>query len=125
MTALVSINGYDFPAPSTFQSTTATIVDSARNVQGVVIGSVVRENVLKASMSWKFISASDWANMLAQFDSTRGGSFYQTATIFVQDTNQWETRTVYVSDRVSNIFLRNPDGTIKGYTDASLSLVEV
>lgn len=90
-----------------------------------MIGAVVRENIAKASMTWRFISAQDWANLLAQFDGTRGGSFYQNVTLFIQDTNQWETRMMYISDRVSNIFLRNPDGSIKGYTDAQLSLVQV
>lgn len=125
MRALVSIGGYDVPAPSTYQSTTATVVDSARNVKGYVVGAVIRENIAKAAMTWKFISAQDWADLLAQFDSTRGGNFYQDVTLFIQDTNSWETRTMYVSDRTANIFLRNPDGSIKGYTDASMSIVEV
>lgn len=125
MKALVSIGNYDFPAPSTYSATTATIVDSARNVQGRVVGAVIRENIAKVAMTWKFISASDWANMLAQFDSTRGGSFYQDVTFFCQDTDQWETRQMYVSDRVADIYLRNPDGSIKGYTGAQFSLVEV
>jgi len=113
------------PAPSTYQSTTATIVDSARNVEGYVVGAVIRENIAKAAMTWKFISAQDWADLLAQFDSTRGGNFYRNVTLFIQDTNSWETRTMYVSDRTASIFLRNQDGSIKGYVDASFSLVEV
>lgn len=113
------------PAPSTYQSTTATVVDSARNVKGYVVGAVIRENIAKAAMTWKFISAQDWANLLAQFDGSRGGNFYQDVTLFIQDTNSWETRTMYVSDRTANIFLRNPDGGIKGYVDAQLALVEV
>lgn len=125
MRALVSIGEYDMPAPSTYQSTTATVVDSARNVKGYVVGAVIRENIAKAAMTWKFISAQDWADLLAQFDSTRGGSFYQNVTLFIQDINGWETRTMYVSDRTASIFLRNPDGGIKGYVDAQMSLVEV
>ena len=38
MAALVSIGGFDFPEPSTYNATTSTIVDSARNVQGRVVG---------------------------------------------------------------------------------------
>lgn len=123
--ALVSIGGYGFPAPSTYQSTAATIVDSARNAEGIVIGAVIRENVAKIDMTWKFISAQDWANILAKFDSTRGGSFYQTVSFFLQDINGWTSRTMYVSDRTSSIFLRNPNGSIKGYVDARFALVEV
>ena len=47
MAALVSIGGFDFPEPSTYNATTSTIVDSARNVQGRVVGAVVRQVVAK------------------------------------------------------------------------------
>lgn len=113
------------PAPSTYQATSATIVDSARNVQGYVIGAVIRENVAKADMSWKFITPQAWAGILAQFDSTRGGSFYQDVTLYLQDTDSWETRKMYVSDRTASIFRRNRDGSIRGYVDARLALIEV
>ena len=46
MAALVSIGGFDFPEPSTYNATTSTIVDSARNVQGRVVGAVVRHSYL-------------------------------------------------------------------------------
>ena len=42
MAALVSIGGFDFPEPSTYNATTSTIVDSARNVQGRVVGAVTK-----------------------------------------------------------------------------------
>ena len=123
--ALVSIGSFDFPAPSTYSATTSTIVDSGRNVEGYVIGAVIRDDVAKVAMTWKFISAQDWADILAQFSPSRGGAFYNNVTFFCQDTNDWETREMYVSDRTAGIYIRNPDGSIKGYTEAALSLVEV
>ena len=53
MAALVSIGGFDFPEPSTYNATTSTIVDSARNVSGYVVGSVVRNDVAKRSCLWR------------------------------------------------------------------------
>lgn len=47
MAALVSIGGFDFPEPSTYNATTSTIVDSARNIQGKVVGAVVRHDVVE------------------------------------------------------------------------------
>ena len=38
MAALVSIGGFEFPEPSTYNATTSTIVDSARNVSGWIRG---------------------------------------------------------------------------------------
>ena len=125
MRPMVSIGDYAVPEPSIYQATTSTVVDSARNVQAQVVGAVVRENLAKVAITWNFISAQDWADLLARFDSTRGGSFYQTVTFFCQDTNNWETREMYISDRVADVFLRNKDGSIRGYTNARFSLVEV
>lgn len=125
MTPLVTIGNFEVPAPSTYSATTATLVDSGRNVQGYVIGAVVRDDIAKVEMSWNFISAADWAALLSQFSPARGGSFYNTVTFFCQDTNAWETRQMYVSDRTANVYLRNPDGSVKGYSGASFGLVEV
>ena len=125
MRALVSIGDYDFPEPQEYTATTATVVDSARNAEGVVVGAVIRENIAKVAMKWGFIKAADWAALLAQFDSTRGGNFYREVTFFNQDTNDWETRTFYISDRSARIFVRDDDGSIRGYRDASFSIVEV
>lgn len=122
---LVTIGGVAIPDPSTYEANTATIVDSARNTNGVMIGSVIRNDVAKISMSWNFLTATQWANILRLFSPARGGSFENSVTFFCQDTATWITRTMYVSDRTASIFLRNPNGSIKGYTNPSLSLIEV
>ena len=64
MAALVSIGGLDFPDPSTYNATTSTIVDSARNIQGRVVGAVVRHDIAKVELSWKFLTAYQWAQRL-------------------------------------------------------------
>lgn len=125
MRALVSIAGHDLPEPSTYAGTTSTVVDSGRNTEGVVVGAVIRDDIGKIEMSWRFISVQDWANILKLFSIKQGGSFVNEVTFFCQDTGDWETRQMYVNDRKANIFMRNPDGSIRGYTDASLNLIEV
>ncbi len=122
MAALVSIGGFDFPEPSTYNATTSTIVDSARNVQGKVVGAVVRHDVAKIDMSWKYLTAYQWSRILSLFTS----SFYNEVTFLNQVTNDYTTRTMYVSDRNAGMWRRDPDsGAVLGYTGASLSLVEV
>lgn len=125
MRAMVSIGDFDFPEPSTYSATTSTIVDSGRNVKGYVIGAVIRDDVARVDCSWNFISASDWAAILSKFSPARGGSFYNDVTFYCQDTNTWETREMYVGDRSAQVFLRNKDGSIKGYQGARLALIEV
>lgn len=125
MQALISIGDYAFPAPSEYQANTATLVNEARNLDGKMVGSVVRDDVAKVSLKWNFISAADWATLLSKFSIAKGGSFTNNVTLFLQDINDWDDREMYVSDRNASIFLRNPDGSIRGYTGATLSLVEV
>lgn len=122
MAALVSIGGFDFPEPSTYSATTSTIVDSARNVQGRVVGTVIRNDVAKIELSWKYLTAYQWAQILSLFTS----SFYNDVTFLNQVTNRYDTRTMYVSDRNAAMWRRDPQtGEVMGYTGCSLALVEV
>lgn len=122
MAALVSIGGFDFPEPSTYDATTATIVDSARNVNGRVVGTVVRNDVAKVSLTWRYLTADQWASILSLFSS----SFYNDVRFLNQTTNSYTTRTMYVSDRTAGMWRRNPStGAVMGWTNCSLSLVEV
>lgn len=65
--ALVTVNGVDLPEPSSYEATTSTIVDSGRNVQGKVVGSVVRHDVAKVSLKWNYLTAQQWAAILSLF----------------------------------------------------------
>lgn len=122
MEALVSIGGYNLPEPSTYSATTSTIVDSARNVSGYVVGAVVRSDVAKVELSWKYLTAQQWANILSLFTT----SFYNDVRFLNQATNNYEVRQMYVSDRSSSMWRRNPEtGAVMGYTNCTLSLVEV
>lgn len=120
--ALVSIGGFDFPEPSTYRGTSSTIVDSARNVSGYVVGAVVRPDVAKVEMSWKYLTADQWARILSLF----ANSFYNDVRFLNQTTNKYETRTFYVNDRSADMWRRDPQtGAVMGYTGCSLALIEV
>lgn len=122
MEALVSVGGYAFPEPSSYSATTATIVDSARNVEGKVVGAVVRSDVAKVELSWKYLTVRQWADILSLFSS----SFYNNVRFFNQTTGNYDVRTMYVSDRTASIFRRDPNtGEVMGWVQPSLSLVEV
>lgn len=120
--ALLTINGYEAPEPSTYSATTSTLVDSGRNVKGNVVGSVVRHDVAKVTVTWKYLTADQWAALISQFTT----NFYCSVRFLNQATNAYETRQMYVSDRTSDMWRRNPvTGKIMGWTNCSLSLIEV
>ena len=125
MRALVTISGHGIPDPSTYSGTVSTVVDSARNTEAVMIGAVIRENVGKIEMTWKFLTVEKWSEICALFDSSRGGAFINSVEFFCPDMGGWITREMYCSDRKAGVFMRNPNGSIKGLTGCSVNLIEV
>lgn len=122
MTALVTVAGVALPEPSSYSANTSTIVDSARNVSGYVIGSVVRQDVAKVELSWRYLTAQQWADVLSLFTS----NFYNDVTFFNQATAGYTTRRMYVGDRKAGMWRRHPEtGEVLGFTECALSLVEV
>jgi hypothetical protein len=92
----------------------------------VVIGSVIRDDVAKVSLSWRYLSTADWAAINKCFKISAGGKFYNTVTFFDQSEGGWVSRVMYVSDRSAGMWRRDPDtGEVLGWTECKLSLVEV
>ena len=122
MTALVTVAGTPLPEPSEYSSSTSTLVDSARNVEGRVVGSVVRSDVAKIEIKWRYLTAQQWASVLSLFTN----NFYNSVKFFNQTTAGYTTRDMYVGDRSAGMWRRNPTtGEVMGFTDCSLSLIEV
>lgn len=122
MEALVSIGSFNFPEPSTYNGVTSTIVDAARNTAGYTVGAVIRNDVAKVEMTWKYLTVRQWADILSIFKA----NFYNDVRFFDQTTAGYATRTMYVSDRQSGMWRRDSEtGEVLGWTNCTLSLVEV
>lgn len=122
MTDLVTVAGVALPEPSEYSASTSTLVDSARNVSGYVVGAVIRSDVAKVELKWRYLTARQWADVLSLFNK----SFYNSVEFFDQSTAAYTTRQMYVSDRSAGMWRRHPTtGEVMGWTDCSLSLVEV
>lgn len=114
-----------FASPSEYNVTTSTIVDSGRNVNGKVVGAVVREDVVAIDIVFNYITVEDWSTILKLFDSSQGGSFYQKVEFYDQTSNSWKTRTMYVGDRTSNgLHMLDKNGYPQAWLGAKLSLVQ-
>ena len=124
--ALVTVGDYEFPEPSSYKGTTSTLVDSARNAKGIMIGSVIRDDVGKVELSWKYLTVEQWAAINQCFKEGSGGHFINEVEFFDQTAGTWVTRKMYVSDRKSGVWRRHPvTGDLLGWTNCSLSLIEV
>lgn len=123
---LVKVGDYSFPEPSTYSANTSTLVDSSRNVQGRMVGSVIRDDVAKIEISWRYLTVQDWARIQQCFRQSSGGKFINLVEFFDQSVGGWVTREMYVNDRKSGMWRRNPTtGDVMGWTDCSLALIEV
>lgn len=120
--ALITVDGVAWPEPSEYSANTSTIVDSGRNVQGVVVGSVIRHGVSKIEVKWRYLTAQQWASVIGPFDT----NFYVSVRFFDQSSAGYVTKRMYVSDRKSSMWRRHPEtGEIMGWIGCALSLVEV
>ncbi len=123
---LVKIGNIELPEPSAYSANTATIVDSGRNVNGVTVGAVIREDVSKVELSWRYLTVEQWSNILRLFSMSQGGRFFNSVTFFDQSMGSYITKTMYVSDRKAGMWRRNPETKeVMGWVDCKLSLVEV
>ena len=126
MASLVTIAGTELPMPSRYVGLTADLVDSGRNTEGYVVGAVIREDVAKVELSWRFLTAKQWSDVMKLFNSNYGGTFIQPVTFYNQTSAEFETRDMYVGDRTSSgAFKVDPEtGMPLGWQDCKLSLIE-
>ena len=122
--ALVKVGNYEFPEPSTYSGNTSTLVDTGRNVEGRMIGSVIRDDISKVEISWKYLTIKQCADILSCF--TGKEKFTNMVQFFDQSVGDWIEKEMYVSDRKANVFKRDPvSGDVAGWVNPSLSLIEV
>lgn len=125
MANLVTVAGTPLKNPSTYNALTADIVDSGRNVKGYIVSDVIRADVAKVEMTWRYLTAAEWADILSLFNPNRGGAFINEVKYFDQGYNAYQTREMYIGDRSAGIALLDMSGNVKGFSDCKLSLIEV
>lgn len=127
MQNFITINGRQYPQP--YRGTTgevelqvATIVDSARNANGVVIGQKVGRDIQKVNqLRWVYLKADVWAAILQEFDN----NFFSMVTYPDMVHNTWTTRKMYCGDRSAKPFHIGADGLPLDYLDCRVNVIDV
>jgi hypothetical protein len=79
---------------------TATMVDSARNANGVLVGQKVGEDVPKLdNLVWPHLTAEQWSDILQEMEDF-------TVTVEYPDMvhNRWATKKFYCGDRTAKVW---------------------
>lgn len=124
MQPFIKINGNAYPQPRRgLELLTATIVDSARNANGVVVGQKVGRDQQKLNaLQWAYMDAETWAKLLQEFDD----KFFVTVTYPDMVHNRWTTRKMYPGDRTAKPFHLDPNtGLPLDYIDCKVNIVDV
>jgi hypothetical protein len=101
-------------------------VDSARNVEGYMIGSVIRDDVAKVELQWRYLTVQQWAMVNSLFKQSSDGSFINDVKFFDQSAGTYITRQMYVNDRKAGMWRRHREtGEVMGWVDCTLALIEV
>jgi hypothetical protein len=113
---------YRLPEPTSYSATTSAMVDSGTSVSGQLLGSMVRSDVAKISISWNYIDAPTWSKINQLFKD----DYYKLVRFYDQTAGDWDQRKMSVSDRSAGMWRRNPDtGEVLGWTGCSLQFTEV
>lgn len=123
MTPYITINGNAYPCPRRgLEMLTATIVDSGRNANGVVVGQKVGRDQQKLnSLQWAYMDAETWSSLLQEFED----GFFVTVTYPDMVHNTWTTRKMYPGDRTAKPFHLDEDtGLPLDYLDCRVNLID-
>lgn len=97
----IRVNGKPFPYMSRdLVLQTATMVDSARNANGVLVGQKVGEDVPKLdNLVWPHLTAEQWSDILQEMEDF-------TVTVEYPDMvhNRWATKKFYCGDRTAKVW---------------------
>lgn len=124
MQNFIKINNLVCPQPRRgLELMTATLVDSARNANGVVVGQKIGRDQQKInSLQWGYLTAQQWSSILKELDK----NFYVTVTYPDMVNNKWTTRKMYPGDRTATPYwLDEKTGLPKAYINCKVNLIDV
>ena len=98
----------------------STLVNSARNAQGVVTAQKIGRDNNKTSMSWNYLEKDEWERMVRFWDK----NFFFNFTYYSDVTGTKITRKFYVGDRTRKPYAIDSRGFPTAYKDCSANVVD-
>lgn len=121
MAATIYVNGKPFPSPKRgLNFVISTMVSSARNANGEVVGQKIGRDQNKLdSLVWPILDAETWSAMLKEFDQ-----FFVIVKFPDMASNQWRTLKMYPGDRSAEPYMVDEDGFPTKYINCKVNLID-
>lgn len=123
MAAFIKINDLECPFPKRGLSLmTATLVDAARNANGVTVGQKIGRDQYKIdSLIWAALTAQQWSAILKEF----ANGFYANVTFPDMVNNDWRTLKMYPGDRTAEPYWVDDDtGLPTLYINCKVNIID-
>lgn len=120
--AYLAINGTELPSPKRgVTPTVSTVVDSARNANGVVVGQKIGRDQYKIdALEWPWLTAAQWGAILQLCSD-----FFVNVTFYDPVSNGLKTLKMYVGDRTAQPYWIDSNGAPTHYKDCKVNLIDV
>lgn len=117
----LAINGQEIPYPKRgVKVTVTTVVDSARNANGVVVGQRIGRDQYKIdALEWPYLSAEEWSRILQLISG-----FFFNVTFYDTVTNGLKTLRMYCGDRNAEPYWVDENGRPTHYKDCKVNLID-
>lgn len=119
----IKVNGHAYPYMSRdLTLITSTIVDSARNANGVMVGQKIgRDQAKLDSLVFPWLDAETWSSILKDMEN-----FFVTVEYPDMVNNKWTTRTFYCGDRSAKVWkISSKTGLPTEYINCKCNLIDV
>ncbi len=119
--AYLAINGYELPpCKRGVKVLVTTIVDSARDANGTVVGQRVGRDQYKIDgLEWSWLTAAQWQKILQAMSG-----FFFNVTFQDPVTKAQKTVKMYCGDRTGEPYWVDSDGVPTHYKDCKVNLID-
>lgn len=119
--AYLLINGQEIPTPKRGVNTiVTTVVDSARNANGVVVGQKIGRDQYKINdLEWAWLTAEQWEKILTMLNN-----FFVNVTFTDPVTGNTITKQMYCGDRTATPYWIDDNGKPTHYKDCKVNLID-
>ena len=109
------------PDRDSAKNTIATMVNSGRNADAVVVAQKIGRDQEKTELAWNYLEKEEWEKLLRFWHD----NFFFRFTYYSRVEGRKITRAFYISDRVDQPFDIDQDGEPTAYKNCTANIVDV